>query len=87
MKGPSKVPVRLAAIEFPDGTRVGGPIPGSRYQRSVCFRCREPIRVVKASAFDLCRDCGTPRDTAMHDRPDRTPAQLEYHGLNLRVDV
>lgn len=87
MGRPTKPAIPLPAIEFPDATRVGGPIPGSRYQRSICFRCREPIRVVKATAHDICRDCGTPRDAPLFDRRDRRPTEMEYHGGGLRSDV
>ena len=40
----------------------GDRIPGSRYYRSFCARCQEPMRVVKA-ALDgpvWCRECDPP---------------------------
>ena len=83
---PSGTTVVQPSIEFPDGTRVGGPIPGSKYVRSVCRRCGEPIRVVKAGLFDVCRDCGTPREPNEVPRPARRDVETCYHG-SCRKDV
>lgn len=87
MKGPTKHPVKLPEIAFPDGTRVGGPIPGSRYKRSVCAKCREPIRVAEPSLCDFCSDCVTPRRARDNDRPVFRESELKYHGRHIRTDT
>jgi len=46
----------------PDGTRHGDAIPGSRFYRSFCAGCGEPMRM-DADRLDrevLCNDCDPP---------------------------
>jgi len=49
--------VELPDVTFRDGTKLGEPIPGSRFVRSICDVCSELIRVTQASTCDFCLDC------------------------------
>lgn len=73
-------------IEFADGTRIGERIPGSKYVRSICRKCRQPIRVRKVSLVDYCTGCVEPRATDRPKSPFRRP-DVEYHGSHLRDDI
>ena len=45
-----------------DGTRRGDPIPGSRFFRSFCARCGEPMRMEadRVNEDVLCNECDPP---------------------------
>ena len=45
-----------------DGTRRGDPIPGSRFFRSFCARCGEPMRMEAdlVNEHVLCNECDPP---------------------------
>lgn len=49
--------IELPPVTFRDGTKLGQPIPGSRFVRSICNGCSELIRVTQASCCDFCDDC------------------------------
>ena len=49
--------IGLPPVTFKDGTRLGEPIPGSRFVRSICDICSELIRVQQASMCDYCDNC------------------------------
>lgn len=71
-------------ILLADGTRVGEKIPGSRYERSVCVTCKEPIRVTLASLADYCTRCE--RGAPDNNRSFNPLAAQEYHGRT-RLDT
>lgn len=73
------------SIVFADGTRLGDRIPGSKYQRSVCGYCRQPIRVKRASVFDVCKACDLSPPERV--RPTLRECDLVYQGGRIRDDI
>lgn len=79
---------RFEGAKAADGTRIGDQIPGSRYVRSFCWRCREPMRVqpCRLETEMYCGDCdpphmgvGSPRGSLNgvdRDRDAFTPATM-----------
>jgi len=58
--------IELPTVAFRDGTKLGEPIPGSRFVRSICKGCSELIRVTQASCCDFCNDCD-PREPMIRE--------------------
>lgn len=74
-------------VTLADGTKVGELIPGSKYQRSICRACRQPIRVKKATLIDWCDDCARSRSSQDAVFGERLQAVRDYHGGNMRDDT
>ena len=48
---------RFMELQAPDKTRFGDGVPGSRYRRSFCGHCGQPMRVKLSKKFRSLRKC------------------------------
>jgi hypothetical protein len=71
---------RIEGLVAPDGTRMGDKIPNSKYVRSFCIECQQPIRVSTENILSgYCEECNPEPEGIKYTVQELEDENLRFH--------